>query len=429
MARQAKIESALGPATQTPIAIDRERTALADYRVRIAVVKSQILELENSLRPLQEEETLLQDRLDAYKYPVLTLPNEIVSEIFIHFLPPYPKCPPIIGLRSPRLLSLICRKWREIAFSTPALWRAVGLSLRKKERFVQQLRLLEQSLGRSGSSPLSIKLQYRASDGSPSSVLDLDQFLQTIVSHSSHCEHLYIPVELLPSLRSPAPVLRSLILGGTFGVEVQELQLPSSVPTFFSGPLLHKVTLRLYTPAFYPVLPWSQLTVLFVHWISTGDCARVLRQAINLVYCQLWIFHVEAEELSDITLLQLETLRLRMSLGSETRFMNALTLPALRSLQLQEHFIQPNPVSTLVSLVTRSRCTLQELFILGSSVSRELYQAAIPSLVSVIYYQEMVLDNWDSEDDEFVDDHTDTDSELGISEPLNSDEAGYGSSD
>ncbi|KAJ7507102.1 hypothetical protein B0H11DRAFT_1849618 [Mycena galericulata] len=423
MAQQAKIESALDPTTQTPIAIDRERTALADYRVRIAVVKSQILELENSLRPLQDEEALLQDRLDAYKYPVLTLPNEIVSEIFIHFLPPYPKCPPIIGLRSPLLLTLICRKWREIAFSTPALWRAVGLSfkLRKKERFEQQLRLLEQSLGRSGSSPLSIKLQYRASDGSPSS--DLDPLLQTIMSHSSHCEHLYIPVEFLPSLKSPAPLLRSLRLGGTFNVD---LQLPSLVPTFFSGPLLHEVTLRYYTPTFYPVLPWSQLTVLFVHWISTGDCANVLKQAINLIYCQLCIFDVEANfNSSDITLPQLETLRLRMSFGSETTFLDALTLPALRNLQLQEHFILPNPVSTLVSLVTRSRCTLQELSIPGSSVSSELYQAAIPSLVSFIFHQ----DDWDSEGNESVDDHTDTESELGISEALNSDEAGYGSSD
>ncbi|KAJ7641164.1 hypothetical protein FB45DRAFT_712335, partial [Roridomyces roridus] len=57
--------------------------------------------------------------------PVLTLPNEITSEIFVHFLPPYPVCPPMTGLDSPTSLTHICRQWREIALATPKLWRAI----------------------------------------------------------------------------------------------------------------------------------------------------------------------------------------------------------------------------------------------------------------------------------------------------------------
>ncbi|KAJ7720927.1 hypothetical protein B0H16DRAFT_1386558, partial [Mycena metata] len=91
-------------------------------RTRIAVIKAKILELERLLSSLNEEKDILQDRLDAYTYPVLTLPNEIVSEIFIHFLPVYPKTPPMIGRSSPNVLGQICRRWREIAFGTPALW-------------------------------------------------------------------------------------------------------------------------------------------------------------------------------------------------------------------------------------------------------------------------------------------------------------------
>nr|GAT58129.1 predicted protein [Mycena chlorophos] len=45
-------------------------------------------------------------------YPVLTLPTEIVVEIFLRYLPPYPICPPLL---------------RYIAFNTPALWRAIEL--------------------------------------------------------------------------------------------------------------------------------------------------------------------------------------------------------------------------------------------------------------------------------------------------------------
>ncbi|KAJ7106445.1 hypothetical protein C8R43DRAFT_906192, partial [Mycena crocata] len=57
--------------------------------------------------------------------PVLTLPNEIVAEIFLHFLPDYPECPSPTGLFSPTILTHICRKWREIACATPSLWRAI----------------------------------------------------------------------------------------------------------------------------------------------------------------------------------------------------------------------------------------------------------------------------------------------------------------
>ncbi|KAJ7086305.1 hypothetical protein C8R43DRAFT_311955 [Mycena crocata] len=64
---------------------------------------------------------------DSLVYPVLTLPNEITSQIFIYFLAAYPRCPPFQGLLSPIILTHICHQWREIALSTPALWRAITL--------------------------------------------------------------------------------------------------------------------------------------------------------------------------------------------------------------------------------------------------------------------------------------------------------------
>jgi hypothetical protein len=94
-------------------------------RARVADLDAQISHLERSLSALREEKNLAQERLDSYKYPVLTLPNEIVSEIFIHSLPAYPEYPPLTGLHSPTLLTHICRRWREIALGAPALWRAI----------------------------------------------------------------------------------------------------------------------------------------------------------------------------------------------------------------------------------------------------------------------------------------------------------------
>ncbi|KAJ7629983.1 aspartic peptidase domain-containing protein [Mycena polygramma] len=120
-----------------------ERAALGADRARIADIDLQILELEASVNALKKEKTTVQRRLDAYTYPVLTLPNEITSEIFVHFLPVYPKAPPPIGPLSPHLLCQICQKWRDIALATPALWRAISLPLREEKGLVHKLRLLE----------------------------------------------------------------------------------------------------------------------------------------------------------------------------------------------------------------------------------------------------------------------------------------------
>ncbi|KAJ6457478.1 hypothetical protein C8R47DRAFT_934066, partial [Mycena vitilis] len=65
-------------------------------------------------------------RLNSFKYPVLTLPNEITSAIFIRFLPPYPVFPPFTGVHSPTVLTYICWQWRDISLSLPALWSFIS---------------------------------------------------------------------------------------------------------------------------------------------------------------------------------------------------------------------------------------------------------------------------------------------------------------
>ncbi|KAF7367572.1 F-box domain-containing protein [Mycena sanguinolenta] len=101
--------------------------SLATDRARLANLDTDILVLERSLSALRSQRDRVQERLDSYIYPVLTLPNEIIAEIFVHYIPIYPLCPPAQGFDSPTLLTQICRKWRDIALATPALWRAIFL--------------------------------------------------------------------------------------------------------------------------------------------------------------------------------------------------------------------------------------------------------------------------------------------------------------
>ncbi|KAJ7903837.1 hypothetical protein B0H13DRAFT_751030 [Mycena leptocephala] len=147
-------------------------TTLDADRTRLVEIETQILDLEHehspgrsssenprdlepSLAALRTEKTEVQERLDSYIYPVLSLPNETVSDIFIHFVPPYPQCPPLTGILSPTTLTQICRQWREVALATPELWRAIGLSSRRIPSQIQH-DIADTWLSRSGFCPLAI---------------------------------------------------------------------------------------------------------------------------------------------------------------------------------------------------------------------------------------------------------------------------------
>jgi hypothetical protein len=78
--------------------VDQIRYLCAHLRATISQLDARILVLENSLAAARCEREKLQSRLADYKYPVLTLPAEITSEIFTHFLSIYPMCSPITRL-------------------------------------------------------------------------------------------------------------------------------------------------------------------------------------------------------------------------------------------------------------------------------------------------------------------------------------------
>ncbi|KAJ7440051.1 hypothetical protein B0H11DRAFT_1656618, partial [Mycena galericulata] len=89
----------------------------------IDALSSEIAALYATLIRIKEERERLQAHLDACIYPVLALPNEIVSEIFIHSLPP-PEAQSSDSSAIQTLIALgqVCHKWRGISLSTPRLW-------------------------------------------------------------------------------------------------------------------------------------------------------------------------------------------------------------------------------------------------------------------------------------------------------------------
>ncbi|KAJ7639719.1 hypothetical protein DFH06DRAFT_1217688, partial [Mycena polygramma] len=377
-----------------------EKAALAADRARVADIETHILELEARILSLRREQKVLhqekivrQDRLDAYVYPVLTLPPEILSEIFVHFLPVYPIRPPITGLLSPTVLTHICRTWREIALSTPALWRAVLANLPRPrwgkttvdERLRAELRLLTAWLKRSGSCLLSIELQ---SELKP----ELVPYMQAIGAHCARWEHLKLLIPTLDHLLNfiPGPLssLRSLTLGIWDESEFMPVKNPNVKN--LAAPLLHRVAIQRYYSVYAPVVPWSQLTVLIIDRLVLHQCPILLNRVLNLVECRLTIDEPDDDEDAPIgiamgpivPLLHLQTLVLRaiFSWISVDGLLNLLTLPALRKLQVTEEFLKPSPIATLDSLVSRSGCKPQTIRIVDAELPLERYKKAMPSI-------------------------------------------------
>ncbi|KAF8215578.1 hypothetical protein K438DRAFT_1954299 [Mycena galopus ATCC 62051] len=351
---------------------------LAADRALVVNLDTKILDLERSLFALRTEKQLVQERLDSFKYPVLTLPNEIIAEIFTHFLPPYPDCSPFAGPRSPTLLTQICREWREIAVGIPTLWRAMTPSDRSisSDRCVH---LCEAWLRRSRSCPLSLSLQFHGdADG-----LGALQILSALVPHRARWE--YLQLKLFPShvraVEGPMPLLRCL--------DLTVLDRLDDIVSFSPAPLLCSVTLE---AEFFSkvVLPLGRVTSLTLKAVFRSEYAVILRQTRNLVQCELhvWYDRGAANDLPpdhDIELPWLESLALTDVFawdGSKpAEYLADFRVPALRSLRLDESFLGPDPIDALASFISKSGCTLQQVcftHVLRSGLAS--YREAFPSI-------------------------------------------------
>ncbi|KAJ7909106.1 hypothetical protein B0H13DRAFT_1452762, partial [Mycena leptocephala] len=93
------------------------RAALSEVKSRITLYKKYIGELE-------KQQGELEASLSLVIYPVLTLPIDITSRIFLHCLPTHGRVVPSPST-APLVLAQICRHWRQVALSTCRLWNSI----------------------------------------------------------------------------------------------------------------------------------------------------------------------------------------------------------------------------------------------------------------------------------------------------------------
>ncbi|KAK6977957.1 F-box domain-containing protein [Favolaschia claudopus] len=351
-------------------------TSLEADRRRIPVLETQILELQQALLALQTEKDVVQSRLDGYRYPVLTLPNEIISEIFLCFIPSYPHPPPLAGSTSPTLLTHICRTWREIAIAIPQLWRALDFTDEAPIiPLEQQKHLGALWIERSKACLICVRL------------IGSLPALSALVPYMPRCEHLSLSLNALCSsmLYSSMPLLRVL---GVDLMDVNEGYTHCRL-TFCDTPKLHTVVLKSFIINHID-LPWSQLTSLSLIDAFARETEIILRQTPHLVH--LAVDFLSRDSLDDnpvypdIELLHVQICNLHSELGSPyPEFFHSLVTPSLEHLQLSGGFVeQDNHIDSLNSFISKSGCKLSHLLIKGQYAVTETYCEAFPSIPDIV---------------------------------------------
>ncbi|KAJ7176289.1 hypothetical protein C8R43DRAFT_1118807 [Mycena crocata] len=360
-------------ATNAEVILENSAKARAADRARIAHIEAQILDLERSILSLRLEKDLAQERLASYVYPILTLPNEITSEIFLQFLPVYPICPPPTGLRSPTLLTHICRSWREIALATPSLWRAISLIFRNHPSDERKTRLLQPWMAASRSLLLAIYIDLGHRH------LPLDKCIETLNLHRAQWESLH--VEAITELDAIRPLLCGEPMPSLRRIALLYENVSGDPMTMADAPLLRSASIRYYPSSI--ILPWIQLTHLTLIDIYVSDCTAVLQQTRYLLHCDLELICSSRDApLPNIHLPFLQSLIFRQTSNDVPEYIETFVVPALRTLQVPDQFLGTSPIPALESFIQKSGGSLKELCItrIQGKTKETLFRRAFASI-------------------------------------------------
>ncbi|KAJ6571008.1 hypothetical protein DFH09DRAFT_889879, partial [Mycena vulgaris] len=99
-----------------------------EQRATLAELKSQITRCKTYTDALENQQRKVESALSRLVHPVLTLPTEITSRIFVQCLPPHGRVHPSPSA-GPLILAQIYRQWRDVALSSCQLWGSIYIHI------------------------------------------------------------------------------------------------------------------------------------------------------------------------------------------------------------------------------------------------------------------------------------------------------------
>ncbi|KAF7332456.1 F-box domain-containing protein [Mycena kentingensis (nom. inval.)] len=270
----------LGP-PQLAALVDAIPSFIDETEPRLAETENEVARLEAELRPLQVH-------LDALVYPVLTLPPEITSEIFLCLVDEDRAAAAVAHpANAPLLLLRVCRAWRDIALQTPRLWRVFKLavsSLDAHRRLPRLAELMDAWFTRARSCGLFVQLWDEGKHLLPSASFDV------LRKHAENILELDITGFFVQKQVPDAPFDFSRL-------RVLEFTPDSAgeVGIFSAAPQLRSVSLNA-VPLDSLGLPWTQLSRFSAEQYSTINCFEALCRLEHADICEFQILSEAGED-------------------------------------------------------------------------------------------------------------------------------------
>lgn len=344
-----------------------------------------ISQVEALLRQLRGKAMELKETITHRSSPVLRLPPEVLADIFEACLPEitWPKDGPTVpNATMPLVFGKVCRMWRDVAWSTPKLWS--GISLLLENSTPTDCELLQEWLSRSGHSPLSIHLQF---DRDGATAGDATRSILRIIADT--CErwrdiYFAFPASFYQHfniIRGHLPLLTNLSLALRI-LDVRERNFQH----FSTVPQLRHVEIYGYNRELMNI-PLDQVTKLSFSVVEAAHCMETLKGFPYLSHCTFKYMYMGRDG-SPFPALVSEVKYLEFVVNNMdllSMFLDSLVLPVVQELRIDMRRGQL-PHSSLVSLVSRSGCSLQRLSLAMCSCKAAELQAlfsAIPSLIEI----------------------------------------------
>jgi hypothetical protein len=212
-----------------------------------------------------------------------------------------------------------------------------------------------------------------------------------------------LPSEEYHWIEASFPLLRHLTIApSTYETESRPAKI-----ILDNAPQLGSVVLGEFFKSPPLVLSWAQLTSIDVARMTPIKVVAILRQVTALVnfHGTLWDDIVVPGVLSPLVHLQSLIIRDGNNCQDPQRsLLDELTTPALRNLSISERELGIEPISTIASLFSRSRCALESLYVSHSKVLEADYCAAFPSIKAIEFFKDDSDDESGKEDEEDGDD-------------------------
>jgi hypothetical protein len=355
--------------SETIVSDPSRSTVITDLCQQLADLET---ETTGVLHQLEQQKNSLKQHINAHRSPLLRLPPEITSEIFMSYLAyhGYTVTYELDGhfdlliTKTPLLFGRICSAWRKLAWSTPRLWCSLLLDL---ERHKIDPVLVEQWIKRSCGLPLSIWafLVYDTEEFHASSVA----IMHVIAQHSQRWCNIVLDLpffcyESLEHIKGHLPNLQSIAIDHEYSGLSEQRDTVFQFTMFSDTPLLRSLTISRLEELNQFAFPTDNLTKLRLLHQPINESLEMLQRSPRLIQCDFIDIQGHANaQLIHILADQLESLKLMFFNDYPDRIsdvFDALTIPALRELFFDaEGFYFPH--SSFISLITRSSCSLQTL--------------------------------------------------------------------